>query len=105
MNDFGKFYYSAVLFLEGKDMYGPSPATLIKVSPTERRQFWNMNPPHMHVPLLPLAVLPPMTALAIWSALNLLALAVSLRLIYREVPIAVHALEYNKFPSHTFSFG
>ena len=59
MNDFGKFYYSARLFLDGQDMYGPSPATEIPVGETETRQFLNMNPPHFHLLILPFALLSP----------------------------------------------
>ena len=36
MNDFGKFYYSAQFFLQGQDMYAPSPATEIPVGRTNR---------------------------------------------------------------------
>ena len=46
MNDFGKFCYSAQLFLTGEDMYGPSLATEIPVGEDETRQLWNLNPPH-----------------------------------------------------------
>src|SRR5262245_28505683 len=88
MNDFGKFYYSARLFLDGQDMYGPSPATAIPVAGTETRQFLNMNPPHFHLVMLPLAELPPGVALSVWSVINLLALILSLRLISRELGIS-----------------
>ncbi len=30
----------------------------------DTRQFWNMNPPHFHLLVLPLAMLPPRQALA-----------------------------------------
>src|SRR5688572_20635915 len=73
MNDFGKFYYSTRLFLEGQDMYGVSPATGIEVAENEVRQFWNMNPPHFHLLLLPLARLPPIPAFAVWGGLSLVA--------------------------------
>ena len=87
MNDFGKFYYSTRLFLDGQDMYGPSPATEIPVSETESRQFLNMNPPHFHLLMLPFAVMGPMNAFALWAAVNLLALFLSLRAIARELRI------------------
>ena len=66
MNDFGKFYYSSRAFLDGTDMYGPNPATAVPVTHAETRQFWNMNPPHFHLLILPLARLPPLVALALW---------------------------------------
>lgn len=85
MNDFGKFYYSAQSFLNGQDMYGPSPATLIPVTESLEMEFWNLNPPHFHLPVLPLALLEPRLALAIWLGLGLLALAGSTALIVRQV--------------------
>jgi alpha-1,2-mannosyltransferase len=85
MNDFGKFYYSARLFLADRDMYGPSPATVIPVGVSEMRQFWNMNPPHFHLLLLPLAFLRPAWALLAWGLMSVAALVVSLRRIAREL--------------------
>jgi alpha-1,2-mannosyltransferase len=87
MNDFGKFYYSARLFLDGQDIYGPSPATSIPVSETESREFLNMNPPHFHLLMLPFALLGPVNALVLWAGLNLIALFLSLRAIARELHI------------------
>lgn len=48
-NDFGKFYDSAVAYLDHEDMYGPTPATAIEVSQSEVQQFWNLNPPHFEL--------------------------------------------------------
>ena len=85
MNDFGKFYYSARAFLDGGDMYGPNPATAVPVSATETRQLWNMNPPHFHVLVLPLARLSPLPAYVIWSIESLIALVLSVAVITREL--------------------
>ena len=87
MNDFGKFYYSARAFLEGADMYGPTVATAVPFGPTGTREFWNMNPPHFHLAILPLAPLPPETALAIWFAAGFFSLVLSLMLIAKELSI------------------
>jgi len=87
MNDFGKFYYSARMFLDGQDMYGPSPATAIALNADETRQFWNMNPPHFHLALLPFALLTPALALAAWAAASGLGAAVSARMIARELGV------------------
>jgi alpha-1,2-mannosyltransferase len=89
LNDFGKFYYSARLFLEGGNMYGPSPATLIPVTATMTLEFWNMNPPHLHLLFLPLAPLEPLQALVVWAAANLVALAASLIVVVRSLHIRV----------------
>lgn len=85
MNDFGKFYYSAQMFLAGEDMYGPSPATAIPISDDETRQFWNMNPPHFHLLVLPLARLSPASALGIWMLGGGLSLVWCLLRIGREL--------------------
>jgi glycosyl transferase family 87 len=85
MNDFGKFYYSAQLFLNGQDMYGPNPATAIPVGKNEIRQFLNMNPPHFHLLILPLALLSPLWAISIWLVLSVLALVVATRAIARAI--------------------
>ena len=89
MNDFGKFYYSAQYYLEGRNMYGASPATLIPVDTTESRHFWNLNPPHFHLLILPFAMLAPGTAVIAWSVVNLLALALAAALIVKELQIRI----------------
>src|SRR5688572_25998812 len=78
MNDFGKFYYSTQLYLDGQGMYGPSPATEMPVGRHETRQLWNLNPPHFHLLILPLAGLSPLPAYALWSAINIVALGLTL---------------------------
>ncbi|HEX7778859.1 MAG TPA: glycosyltransferase family 87 protein [Vicinamibacterales bacterium] len=85
MNDFGKFYYSAQLFLNGQDMYGPSPATGIPVGKNEIRQFLNMNPPHFHLLILPLALLSPLWAISIWLLVSVVALVAAARAIARAL--------------------
>ena len=87
MNDFGRFYYSARLFLDGQDMYGPSPATPVVVAPNVTHAFLNMNPPHFHLLVLPFALLPPATALVSWTVASLLSLGVCLFLIVRELGV------------------
>jgi hypothetical protein len=88
MNDFGKFYYSARYFLNGYDMYLLSPATTLqwgeKAGP---HQFLNMNPPHFHLVILPLARLAPGDAMAIWSLMGVAGLLWSAWLITRELGV------------------
>jgi len=87
MNDFGKFYYSARMFLDGQDMYGPSPATSIPFGDNVTRQFWNMNPPHFHIIMLPFAILPPAGALGGWAVVSLIGLLISISIITRELSL------------------
>lgn len=85
MNDFGKFYYSARAFLDGGDMYAPSPATDMRFEEAPDLRLLNMNPPHFHLLVLPLAVLAPDRAVALWMSISLFALVVSVLLIGREL--------------------
>jgi hypothetical protein len=71
MHDFARFYYSALAFWQGQDMYGPRPPQFTQLSEqVAGRQFGNMNPPHFHLLMLPLALLPPFLALGAWGILN-----------------------------------
>ena len=93
-SDFGKLHASARAYLAGRDMYDLGPATLSPVRGMTNEilhyiQFLNLNPPHFHVILLPLAPLPGRWALAVWGVLSLVCLALSLRLIVRESGIAL----------------
>lgn len=88
-NDFGKFYYSAKAFSDGKDMYGPSPSTFIPISKEISKHFWNLNPPHFHVLLLPLISLPLNIAFGAWGILSLISLVASYYLIVRETGITI----------------
>lgn len=87
MNDFGKFYYSAVAYLRGGEMYGPSPATLFQLDGPNLRHFWNLNPPHFHIPLLGLAWLRPELAIVVWGFVSLACLALSWIVITNETGI------------------
>src|SRR5262245_33977189 len=92
-NDFGKFYYSTVAFLDGRDMYDPSPATLIPVGrpgqDVAARQFLNMNPPHFHLLMLPLAGLKPSWALTVWAVASLACFFVTLKAIGRALGVTL----------------
>ena len=79
MNDFGKFYYSARYFFEGRDLYASSPATLILASALDGRQLGNMNPPHFHLLVLPISLWGPHVALAGWTIASIISLALAVR--------------------------
>jgi alpha-1,2-mannosyltransferase len=87
MNDFGKFYYSAQAFLDHRDMYAPSPATDLQFAEAPELRLLNMNPPHFHLIVLPLARLAPERAITIWLAVNLAALVAALLVISRELRV------------------
>jgi len=83
-NDFGRMYYSAAAWWEGQDMYRRTPAVPTPPLAGHSLDLWNLNPPHFHLILLPLARLPLGPALAAWAVLNGLCLLSALRCILRE---------------------
>jgi alpha-1,2-mannosyltransferase len=93
-SDFGKLHASAQAYLAGRDMYDLGPATLSPVRGMTGDilhyiEFLNLNPPHFHLILLPLAPLPGRWALIVWGVMSLLCLGLSLRLIARESGIVL----------------
>ena len=84
-NDFGKFYYSTRAFLDGGDMYAPSLATDLKLDKAPELQFLDMNPPHFHLIVLPLARLELRQAVGVWMGASVFALILSMLLIFREI--------------------
>jgi alpha-1,2-mannosyltransferase len=87
MNDFGKFYYAAVAFFQGNNIYDLSPAMLIPVSLLEYNVFLNLNPPHFTLLILPLGLFSPLTALLLWSIISLACFLASLFIVFREVKV------------------
>jgi hypothetical protein len=86
MNDFGRFYYSARAFLSAQDMYAPSVATPLGAGVLpDSQQLLNLNPPHFHLVLLPLARLEPNVAVSLWMIASLFAFVLSILLIGREL--------------------
>jgi glycosyl transferase family 87 len=72
-------------------MYAPTPATPVVVAPNVTHDFLNMNPPHFHLLVLPLALLSPTQALLIWTLASLLSLGGCLYLIVRELAVKLSA--------------
>jgi hypothetical protein len=86
MNDFGRFYYSTRAFLAGQDMYAPSPATQLGAGRIAgAQQLLNLNPPHVHLLVLPLARLSPSVAVTLWMLASVCALVTSLLIIGHEL--------------------
>ena len=87
MNDFGKFYFSTLAFLNNQDMYGPNPASFIQVGPNFGRHFLNLNPPHFHILLLPLGFLGSGFAIAIWGVGSFMAFIAGMNRIAKELQL------------------
>src|SRR5262245_32081358 len=78
-NDFCRMYYSTRAYWQREDIYGWNPSTPARLGADLLIDLWNMNPPHFHVVLLPIAILPMEAALGCWWVVNLFCLAISLR--------------------------
>lgn len=86
--DFGQFYAATRAWLNNEPMYG----TLTLPGSQTSEQRYNMNPPHFHLLLVPLALLPPSAAAALWWVLSVASLGASLMLLIRETRMRVSAL-------------
>jgi hypothetical protein len=83
-NDFGRTFLSAVAFVRGEEMYGFNPSVPWELEDGSRIDLWNLNPPHFHLLLLPLAWLPVKPALALWLLVNAVCGYCALRRILHE---------------------
>jgi hypothetical protein len=86
-NDFGRAFYSALLFVNGQDMYASNRATPVILDNESIILLWNLNPPHSHFLLLPLVWFSADVALAVWCVANTLCGLVALWLIVRELKL------------------
>ncbi|MGH7402906.1 MAG: hypothetical protein ACREKQ_10790, partial [Candidatus Rokuibacteriota bacterium] len=83
MGDFRILYLSARAQIEGRDMYNLPSELKVYGGRTLRRTLVNLNPPHLHLLLLPLALFPAGIALSLWAVASLLCLGYSLYVIVR----------------------
>jgi alpha-1,2-mannosyltransferase len=84
-SDFTIFYFTARLVADGLPMYGSSPGRYGVEWPIEH--LGNLNPPHFQLLLQPLALFSYEQAYAVWTAINLAALAASVVVIMRTLNI------------------
>jgi alpha-1,2-mannosyltransferase len=87
LNDFRVFYYSTQAWLDGQDMYGPTPATSVPVGDGRYHDLWNMNPPHFHLLVLPFTALPLGQAMAAWVVVNVALLVCCIAAITRALNV------------------
>jgi glycosyl transferase family 87 len=87
MGDFRIFYLSARAQLEGRDMYDLPSELETHGGRTLRRTLVNLNPPHFHLLMLPLALVPAGVALSVWAVASLLCLGGSIHVIARELDL------------------
>jgi hypothetical protein len=85
LRDFGQFYASAQAFLTGLSLYASTGTLEMATHPVI---VANMNPPHWHLLVLPLAswFSAPLAA-AIWLALSAVAAGAALSLVARELQL------------------
>jgi hypothetical protein len=82
--DFRIFHHAAESYLAGGGMYPMYRLTVVVGGGTATFERPNLNPPHFHLLLLPLALLPVGAALMVWGAASVVSLLLCLRLIVSE---------------------
>ena len=87
-NDFGKFYYATQNWESGSSLYAPTIATGMWMG-SFWLQFLDMNPPHFHLLLVPLAKLSLETAARIWLVANLATAIASIAVVFHELRLRV----------------
>src|SRR5262245_43897982 len=85
-NDFGRTFVSAVAFVNGEDMYAMNESVPWWIETTQI-QLWNLNPPHFHLLLLPLAWLSNDTAMWAWLVFSAACLLLAFKVLLAEVRI------------------
>jgi alpha-1,2-mannosyltransferase len=90
-NDFGRTFLSAVAFVRGGEMYGRNESIPWELEDGSTLDLWNLNPPHFHLLLLPLAWLPIGVALLLWLLANAAGGYFAFRLIAREAQLTLTA--------------
>ncbi len=79
-NDFGRMYASTDLFVHGRDMYAWTKAATSNLEEDYSIDLHNMNPPHLHLLLLPLTLVPEIDhAFILWWVLSVWCLYYCLR--------------------------
>jgi hypothetical protein len=86
-NDFGRTFLSAVAFVRGGEMYGMNESIPWELEDGTTLDLWNLNPPHFHLLLLPLAWLPIGVGLVLWLLANAAGGYLAFRLIAREAQL------------------
>lgn len=66
-------------------MYAANHAVGLQVNADRAIELWNLSPPHFHLFLLPLALLPEGVALLVWCVLSALCFYLALGFVLREI--------------------
>jgi hypothetical protein len=85
-NDFGRTFLSVVAFVRGEDMYGMNESVPWWLE-YNQIYLWNLNPPHFHLLLLPLAWLSNDVALGVWLVFSAACLLLAFKVMLAEVRI------------------
>lgn len=101
-NDFGKFYYAVLNWQSGISLYAPTVATHL-TDGSMAMEFLDMNPPHFHVLMLPLAKLTLGLAARVWLVANAAAALISCWLVWRELDLRLE--RWHWLPLAAFCLG
>ena len=84
-NDFGRPLWSTIAYLRGADMYAANNAVRFQVNASHSIELFNLSPPHFHLFLLPLALLPEGVALLVWCVLSGICFYLALEIVRHEI--------------------
>lgn len=84
-NDWGKFYWDAVAWLDGRPMYAPNPATWILATATYGQDFLDLAAPHFLIPFLLVAHLGFQASLIVWATTATFGAGLSYWIVSREI--------------------
>jgi hypothetical protein len=84
-NDFGRFYYAVASWRGGGSLYSQTVATALRLPGDRVWQLLDLNPPHFHLLVWPLAGLSLSGAATAWLLLNVWAGAVAVLVTLREL--------------------
>jgi hypothetical protein len=84
-NDWGKFYWDAVAWLDHRPMYGVNPATWVLVTPTYGQDFYDLAAPHFLLLFLVVAHLGFQASLLVWAIASTLGAAITYWIVAREL--------------------
>jgi hypothetical protein len=84
-NDWGKFYWDAVAWLDGRPMYVANPATWIRATNTYGQHFLDLAAPHFLLPFLLVGRLGFPASIMVWATTAAFGAGLAYRIVVREL--------------------
>lgn len=84
-NDWGKFYWDAVAWLDGRPMYAVNPATWVRATDTYGQHFLDLAAPHFLLPFLLVGRLGFSASVIVWATTAALGAGIAYRIVAKEI--------------------